>query len=1031
MRLRAPLLAVALVAPGLALATNAAAAPSASSTTATTSLSPHVADVVLVGFRPGATGLERAAARRTVGAIASERVSPLAPDAEKLTLPAGYGVERAIAALSRSNGVRYAEPDYLVTEQVTSNDPYVTNGTLWGMYGDASSPANQYGSQAAEAWASGYTGSSSIAIGVIDEGIQVTHPDLVDNIWVNPSEANGTAGVDDDGNGYIDDINGWDFVSNDASVYDGGTTASADSHGTHVSGTIGGVGGNGAGVAGVNWDVTIVSGKFLGTSGGSTSNATRAVDYMTDLKTRHGLDIVATSNSWGGGGFSQTLLDAINRGGNNNILFVAAAGNSTSNNDTTASYPSNYQCTTATRLWDCVIGVAAIASDGSIASFSSYGATTVDLGAPGVSITSSLPYNSYGSYSGTSMATPHVSGAVALCASLNPALTGAELRSAVLSTTLPTTSLVGKVVNSGRLNVGSMVTTCAGSAGPISGNPSNLAAAASGATRMSLTWTDGVTNELNWTVERAPTVSSVCGTFAAVATIGANVSAFTDSGLTGATTYCYRVRATGSGGTTTSWSNTAQGTTATPPPPYVCSATTSSWVDPTVGGTVRTLSDDSSVLVTLPFTVTWYGTDQTTVNVSSNGYLRFGSGAATSYSNTAIPDATDPNGMAAAWWDDLNPAAGGTVYTSVQGSSPNRVFSASWVDINPYNTTGNPVTFQILIDEATDALTFQYLDASAATGSNGSSATVGVENADGSAGTQISYNSAAIATGAAYRCTDNAGPAPVSVTTASLPAGTTGTAYSQSLAASGGTGSYTWAVTSGSLPGGLTLTSGGLLSGTPNATGSFSFQVTATDTGSSSGAKSFTVNVTNPVTVSTNATLPGATLGSSYSQSLTASGGTGTYTWSVTSGSLPAGLTLSGAGLISGTPTAGGTFSFTVTATDGASRTGSKTMSLTVSAAPGAFAKSSPKDAATRQKTALSLSWTAATNVTRYEYCLSRVQPTAGQTTCDTGWISTSTARTVAVTLLRLTTYYWQVRAVNGTGTTYANSGTWWRFTTA
>ena len=160
----------------------------------------------------------------------------IAPDADQAERA------RAIAALSHSNGVRYAEPDYLVTEQVTSNDPYVTNGTLWGMYGDSSSPANQYGSQAAEAWASGYTGSSSIAIGVIDEGIQITHPDLIDNIWVNLTEQNGTSGVDDDGNGYVDDINGWDFFNNDATVYNAGASGYDDMHGTHVAGIAAGVG---------------------------------------------------------------------------------------------------------------------------------------------------------------------------------------------------------------------------------------------------------------------------------------------------------------------------------------------------------------------------------------------------------------------------------------------------------------------------------------------------------------------------------------------------------------------------------------------------------------------------------------------------------------------------------------------------------------------------------------------------------------------------------------------------------------------
>ncbi|MGA0027380.1 MAG: S8 family serine peptidase, partial [Steroidobacteraceae bacterium] len=266
--------------------------------------------VVLVGFKPGTARSERANARAAAGAVRAEAISPLATDAEKLILAPGRGVKAAIEALKRNPNVRYAEPDYILTKAAVSNDTYYTNGSLWGMYGDATSPSNQYGSQAGEAWALGYTGSNEIYIGVIDEGIQVTHPDLQANIWVNPFETAGD-GVDNDGNGKADDVHGWDFVNNDASVYDAG----GDAHGTHVSGTIGGVGGNGPGVAGVNGHVPMISGKFLGPSGGSTSGAIAAVDYMNDLKSRHGLNIVATSNSWGGGGFSQALLDAINRGG--------------------------------------------------------------------------------------------------------------------------------------------------------------------------------------------------------------------------------------------------------------------------------------------------------------------------------------------------------------------------------------------------------------------------------------------------------------------------------------------------------------------------------------------------------------------------------------------------------------------------------------------------------------------------------------------------------------------------------------------
>ncbi|MGH8525496.1 MAG: S8 family peptidase, partial [Gammaproteobacteria bacterium] len=236
-------------------------------------------------------------------------------------------------------------------------------------------------------------------------------------------------------------------------VYDG----ILDDHGTHVAGTIGAKGRNGIGVAGVNWNVTIISAKFLGLFGGTTANAIKAIDYITDLKTRQGLNIVATNNSWGGGGFSQALQDAIERANVANILFIAAAGNGGSdgvgdNNDATSNYPSNYPNAN-------VIAVAAITSTGVKASFSNYGARTVDIGAPGSGIYSTLPNQQgtkYGSYSGTSMATPHVTGAAALyAATLPPGASAAEIKNAILSSAVltPTPSLGGKCVTGGRLNV--------------------------------------------------------------------------------------------------------------------------------------------------------------------------------------------------------------------------------------------------------------------------------------------------------------------------------------------------------------------------------------------------------------------------------------------------------------------------------------------------------------------------------------------------------------------------------------------------
>jgi subtilisin family serine protease len=354
----------------------------------------------------------------------------------------------AISQLEQDPAVEFAEPNWIYTHQATSNDTYYTNGSLWGMYGATTSPANQYGSNAAAAWTAGKTGSNTVYVGVIDEGIQFDHPDLNGQVWTNPFDP--VNGIDDDGNGYKDDIRGWDFDGNNNSIYDGGNKGTLDDHGTHVAGTIGGKGGNGTGVVGVNWNVTLISGKFLGRSGGTTANAIKAVDYFTDLKNRHGLNIVATNNSWGGGGFSQALQDAIERANTANILFIAAAGNGGSdgvgdNNDTVANYPSNYPN-------DNIIAVAAITSSGARSSFSNFGATKVDIGAPGSGVWSTTAKNVYSSYSGTSMATPHVTGAAALYASVKPTATAALIKNAILSSAVPTTSLAGLCVTNGRLD---------------------------------------------------------------------------------------------------------------------------------------------------------------------------------------------------------------------------------------------------------------------------------------------------------------------------------------------------------------------------------------------------------------------------------------------------------------------------------------------------------------------------------------------------------------------------------------------------
>ena len=438
----------ALSVTGLALAAPAVAGPAPAAGPVAAAAVP---DQLLVGYVPGASPAAQERARKRAGAVRAERVVLARADraaVELVRLPAGTGREAAVRELESDPAVAYAEPNWIYTHQATADDPYFTDGSLWGMYGDASSPVNQYGSQAAEAWARGATGSKSVYVGVIDEGIQVDHPDLDGNVWTNPFDP--VDGRDNDGNGYVDDKHGWDFAGKDNTVYDGGTRGSLDDHGTHVAGTIAAES-NGTGVVGVNWNATLISGKFLGRRGGTTADAIKAVDYFTDLKTRHGMDIVATNNSWGGGGYSGALFDAISRANDAGILFIAAAGNGGSDgvgddNDATASYPSSY-------VLDNVIAVAAIDSTGKIAKFSNYGAKSVDVGAPGVGVASTTAYKTYSTYSGTSMATPHVTGGAALYASTHAGASAATIKNVILSSAVPTASLAGKTVTGGRLDV--------------------------------------------------------------------------------------------------------------------------------------------------------------------------------------------------------------------------------------------------------------------------------------------------------------------------------------------------------------------------------------------------------------------------------------------------------------------------------------------------------------------------------------------------------------------------------------------------
>jgi len=347
-----------------------------------------------------------------------------------VSLESGITVSQAIDYYTRLTGVDFAQPDYVLKTTRTANDPFASQ--QWAL--------NNINAQTAWNYS---TGSSSIIVAVIDTGVDYRHTDLAQNIWTNTREIAGN-GRDDDANGFVDDVRGYDFANNDADPMDD------NGHGTHVAGIIGAVGNNGVGATGTNWNVKIMPVKFMSASGsGYLSNAVKSVNYAVQM----GAKIV--NNSWGGGGYDQAMASAITNAQNQGVIFVVAAGNAANNNDANPQYPANYSNAN-------VVSVAASDRNNNLSSFSNYGAGTVDIAAPGSSIISTTPNNTYSSYSGTSMASPYVAGAMALVWSIRPDWTYSQVIADVLNTANRSTGVNGKVTT-GLLDLGKAAATAAAS----------------------------------------------------------------------------------------------------------------------------------------------------------------------------------------------------------------------------------------------------------------------------------------------------------------------------------------------------------------------------------------------------------------------------------------------------------------------------------------------------------------------------------------------------------------------------------------
>lgn len=524
--------------------------------------SKYIEGEVLVKFKSGTLTASSLKTHQSIGAKVLKSFK-IVPNLELVKLPANTSLKDAVIKYMADPLVEYAEPNYIRRVSATiPNDQYFHQ--QWALHNTGTFASGSAGAdiKAVQAW-DVHTGNGEIVIAVLDTGIDYNHAEFSGNIWINTGEIPNN-GIDDDGNGKIDDWRGWNFFSNNNNSNDD------HGHGTFVSGIIGAKGNNLIGIAGMMWNVKIMPLKFLDRNGeGTIADEIAAIQYAISK----GAKIINASYS--GGSFSQAENDAIVSANTAGILVMAAAGNGGNddigdNNDFFPEYPASYNLPN-------ILAIAATDQNDRIASFSNFGLNSVHVAAPGVYILSTVPTSifpsGYDFSLGTSASTPHVSGLTGLLYSYYAHFTPSQIRSTILRYVDVLPSLSGFIQTGGRINAYKAISSLL--------VPTGLNAIATSVTQISLSWVDNATGEDGYKVER----KEASGSFSQIASISANATSYTDSGIKDGTSYTYRVRAFNTIPADSVYSNEAAAITPLQPPANLAATAVStsqvnlSWAD--------------------------------------------------------------------------------------------------------------------------------------------------------------------------------------------------------------------------------------------------------------------------------------------------------------------------------------------------------------------------------------------------------------------------------------------------------------------